>query len=304
MAGGFSVGEITVEIVHGRPLSRVTSLRVGGPARALARPTCPEGFRRLLAEAKRHNRRWIVLGGGTNVLFPDAGFDGLVLHTVDLRGRSAEGELVRAAAGERLAEIAWWATRQGLSGLEWACGIPGTIGGAVAMNAGAHDGDVAGILASVDVLLPDGTCETMPAATLRLGYRTSALREDPTVGVVLGATFELLRGTPSVCQARARAGIAERLTRLPLGASAGSVFANPSSGPTAGRLLDAAGCKGMRVGAAVVSTRHANVIVNEGSDNAGDVIALIDRMKQRVLAASGIELREEIVRFDRRSIHP
>jgi len=293
------MGESFIEIVRSRPLSRVTSLRVGGPARVLARPTGPEGFRRLLMRLARRNRRWIVLGGGTNVLFPDVGFDGFVLHTVGLRGSSVEGERVRASAGERLAEVAWRATRRGLSGLEWACGIPGTIGGAVAMNAGAQDGDVAGILASVDLLLPDGTRETTPAAALRLGYRTSGLREDPTVGVVLGATFELVRGMPSECLERARAGIAERLRRQPLGASAGSVFANPPSGPTAGQLLDAAGCKGMQVGAAVVSARHANVIVNEGSDNAGDVIALIDRMRDRVLEASGIELHEEIVRFDR-----
>ena len=281
------------------PLWRKTSLRVGGPARLFARPENVDSVRRLLVWARRSDHAWIILGGGTNVLFSDCGFDGLILHTAGLRGRCAEGESIHAAAGERLADVAWWAAHQGLSGLEWACGIPGTIGGAVAMNAGTHGGDLAGVVASIDLLLPDGTFETAPAAALRFGYRTSALRDNPAGGVVLAATFALRRESESDCLERARAGIAERLRRLPLGASAGSVFVNPRAGPTAGELLDSAGCKGARIGSAVVSTRHANVIVNEGSNNAADVIALIDRMKDRVLDGAGVELREEIVRFDR-----
>ena len=167
------------------------------------------------------------------------------------------------------------------------------------MNAGAFGGDLKGILVSVDLLLPDGRCESTPAAALRLGYRTSVLREEPAIGAILRVRLSLGRETPSSCLRRAHERIAERCGRLPVGASAGSVFRNPPSGLTAGQLLDYAGCKGMRVGAAVVSRQHANVIVNEGTNNAADVISLIDRMKGRALDAAGVELQEEIVRYDR-----
>ena len=239
-----------------------------------------------------------ILGGGTNVVFPDAGYDGLVLHTGALRGRRLEeGAQLRVAAGERLAGIAWWAAEQGLSGLEWAAGIPGTIGGAVTMNAGTRDGEMAERLVAVDWLRADGRVESVPAAALGLGYRTSSLQDETNGAIVVAATIALDRDDPDRCIARARSTIEERLGKLPLGASAGSIFRNPPSGPTAGQLLDHAGCKELRVGEAVVSLRHANVIVNEGYDNGGDVIELIEQMKQRVNERHGVELTREVVVF-------
>ena len=279
-------------------LWRHTSLRVGGIARYWAEPMTLESMRSLVRWAKRQSLRCAVLGGGTNVVFPDAGYDGLVLHTGALRGRSVgEHGSVRVAAGERLAGIAWWAARQGLSGLEWAAGIPGTIGGAVTMNAGTRDGQMVERLVSVDWLRADGRVESVPAAALGLGYRTSSLQDETNGAIVVAATIALDREDPDRCIARARSTIEERLGKLPLGASAGSIFRNPASGPTAGRLLDDAGCKGLRVGEAVVSSRHANVIVNGGTNNGDDVIELIERMKQRVLDASGIKLEEEVVLY-------
>jgi len=280
------------------PLWQRTSLRVGGPAAYFAEPSSVNALRRQLVWGHRRGIPVAILGGGTNVIFPDAGYDGLVLHTGALRGRSVEEYgSVRVAAGERLAAIAWWAAGQGLAGLEWAAGIPGTIGGAVTMNAGTRDGEMAERLVAVDWLRVDGRVESVPAAALGFGYRTSSLQDETNGAIVVAATIALDRDDPDRCIARARSTIEERLGKLPLGASAGSIFRNPPSGPTAGQLLDHAGCKGLRVGEAVVSSQHANVIVNEGYDNGGDVIELIEQMKQRVNERHGVELTREVVVF-------
>jgi len=291
------IGEILRSEV---PLWEHTSIRVGGPASLYAQPATVDRLQAVVQWAQRADRSFVVLGGGSNVVFPDTGFDGLVIRTTGLCGRRVEGTRVRVAAGERLAEVAWWATKRGLAGLEWACGIPGSIGGAVVMNAGTRNNDIAGVLSSVDVLTEEHV-NAVPVESLRLGYRTSALLEGDLCEIVVEATFELRRDHPAVCLERARSSIAERLQRLPIGASAGCIFRNPASGPSAGELLDRAGCKRLRVGQAKVSNQHANVILNDGTNNASDVLVLIEQMKHRVLDAFGVELREEVVRFDRTS---
>jgi len=235
-----------------------------------------------------------VLGGGTNILFTDSGFDGLVVHTACLRGLRIDGVTLRAAAGEALSAVVWAACRAGLTGLEWAYGIPGTVGGAVVMNAGTEDGETAGVLQRVTVQGPSGE-KRVPMATLALGYRTSALLTGDLSGVIIEVEFALHRDDPDACTARARRTMVERIDRLPAGASVGCIFRNPPEGPTAGQLLDRSGCKGLRVGGAYVSDEHANVIVNEGAENAGDVLELIERMKFRVRDAYGIDLHEEVV---------
>ena len=282
------------------PLWEHTSIRAGGPASLYAQPASVDHLQAVVQWAQRAGRPFVVLGGGSNVVFPDTGFDGLVIRMTSLCGRRVEGTRVRVAAGERLAEVAWWATKLGLAGLEWACGIPGSIGGAVVMNAGTRNGDIAGVLSSVDVLTEEHV-NAVSVESLRLGYRTSALLERDFRGIVVEAALDLRRDHPMVCLERARSSIEERLRRLPVGASAGCIFRNPASGPSAGELLDRAGCRGLRVRQAKVSNRHANVILNEGINNASDVIALIEQMKHRVLDAFGVELREEVVRFDRAS---
>jgi len=275
-----------------------TTIRIGGPARVYVRPAGIDDLRRALQWARRNDLPYAVLGGGSNVLVSDGGYAGLVVHMTGLFGRRMEGTRLRIAAGEKLAGVAWWATRLGLSGLEWACGIPGTIGGAVVMNAGTKAGDTSNVLESVEILTKDGSIERRPVASLRLGYRTSSLLTDDLQGVVVGVTLALQRDEPADCVERARASIEDRMSRLPVGASAGCIFRNPVTGPTAGELLDRAGCKSARVGSARVSDRHANVIVNEGTNNAGDVLELIERMKHRVADAFGVELHEEVVRLD------
>jgi len=281
-------------IIHGEPLWVHTSMRVGGSARSFARPGNPAQLQHLLRWAEENGRETVVLGGGTNTLFRDAGFSGLVIHTSALRGWEIAEDSIRAGAGENLAQTAWRASRAGLTGLEWACGIPGTIGGAVAMNAGTREGETADVLRRVEICTRR-TQSTVAAAALDLGYRTSALQSGELPAVVVEAEFRLQPAAPDACLERARSLLAARLDKLPRGASVGSVFRNPAEGPAAGELLDRAGCKGMHVGSARVSTLHANVIINDGKENAADVLALIERMKDKVRATFGVELHEEVV---------
>lgn len=281
-------------VVEGVPLAPHTSLRVGGSARYYARPENRTELGLAIDWARERERAVAVLGGGTNALFPDAGWPGLVLHTASLRGLAIDGECIVAGAGEPLSRLAWHACRAGFTGLEWACGIPGTVGGAVVMNAGTRDGEIARSLVRVDVA-DSGREATIDATALGLGYRTSAFLRGELPGVILEAEFRLKRADPGGCIAHAEGLLAERIERLPVGASVGCVFRNPTDGPTAGQLLDRAGCKGMRVGEVYVSDRHANVIVNDGECNASDILQLIERMKATVRDAYGIELDEEVV---------
>ncbi|MEE8592503.1 MAG: UDP-N-acetylmuramate dehydrogenase [Candidatus Bipolaricaulota bacterium] len=281
-------------ISRGVPLAPHTSLRVGGPARFYVCPTNGTQLATAITWATVNRSPYYVLGGGTNILFTDSGFDGLILHTARLRGLCVDGVTLRAAAGEALSAAVWAACRAGLTGLEWACGIPGTVGGAVVMNAGTEEGETASVLQRVTIHGPRGE-ERVPTAALALGYRTSALLTGDLSSVITEVEFTLRRDDPDACTTRARRTMAERIDRLPAGASVGCIFRNPPEGPTAGQLLDRSGCKKLRVGGAYVSDEHANVIVNERAANAGEILELIERMKFRVRDAYGIDLHEEVV---------
>jgi len=281
-------------IRRGIPLCTYTSLRAGGTARFLCGPPDADGIVRALRWAAAEGVAWTILGGGTNTLFSDAGFEGLVIRTDGVRGHSIEGTQLAASAGEPFAALARFACDAGLSGLEWACGIPGSVGGAVAMNAGTREGDVATVLESVGSGSVDGVAKRS-CRDLALGYRESAYRAGDLAEAVVEATFELVASTPERTRAYAERLLSEREAKIPAGATAGCTFRNPSEGPTAGELLDRAGCKGMQFGAARVSEQHANFIVNEGERNAADILRLIDAMRDRVRDAFGIELVAELV---------
>ena len=178
--------------------------------------------------------------------------------------------------------------------MEWASGIPGTIGGAVVMNAGTAQADMAAVLSSVRILDAEGMRE-WPASQLGLDYRSSALRQGSLQGVIVEATFSLQRDDPQHCLDRERDMLASRSRTQPIGASSGCIFKNPQTGLPAGKLLDRAGCKGVRVGDARVSDLHANFILNEGKNNATDVLKLVDLMKQRVIETHGIKLQLEVI---------
>jgi len=291
---GVSPGQTDELISRDVPLGPHTSLRVGGPARFYVCPTNGTQLDTAITWAAANRSPYCVLGGGTNILFTDSGFDGLILHTARLRGLYIDGVTLRAAAGEALSAVVWAACRAGLTGLEWACGIPGTVGGAVVMNAGTDNGETADALQRVTVHGPGGEAR-VPTMALALGYRTSAVLTGDLPGVITDVEFTLHRDDPNACAARARRAMAERIDRLPAGASVGCIFRNPPEGPTAGQLLDRSGCKRLRVGRAHVSDEHANVIVNESADNADEVLELIERMKFRVREAYGIDLHEEVV---------
>jgi len=281
-------------ISHDIPLGTHTSLHIGGPARYYACPRNRAQLRALVDWSRTNHTPYCILGGGTNTLFTDSGFDGLVIHTTCLRGLQITGVRLQAAAGEMLAAAVSAACQAGLAGLEWASGIPGTVGGAVVMNAGVHEGEVADVLDAVTLLDPNGEVRVSKAA-LAMGYRTSALLTGELEGIITDVELILRHDDPATCAARARKIMTDRLKRQPTGASAGCVFKNPPTAPTAGQLLDQAGCRGLRSGDAVVSSLHANFIINEGADNAEDVLALIDQMRARVREMAGVELELEIV---------
>lgn len=271
-----------------------TSLRVGGFAQFFTEPRDAPAASDALRWAEAEALEWTCLGGGTNILFSDTGYAGLVLRLTELRGVAIEGKRVTSASGELLSHVAKLACEAGLSGMEWAWGIPGTVGGAVAMNAGTREGETADILVDAESVSRTGATRRA-ARSLGFGYRESAFTRRDLHEVVTEATFELAASTSDRALAKAQMLLAERARRLPLGASAGCTFRNPPEGPTAGELLDRAGCKELRVGDAHVSDAHANFIINDGSENGADILELIESMKRRVKEAFGVDLVEEIV---------
>lgn len=279
------------------PLWPRTSIRAGGAARFFSSPVTSEEVCDLLAWAAKEGLATAVLGGGTNTVFLDDGFDGLVLDMTRLRGLDTQDGRMTALAGEPLSSAVDRACGVGYGGMEWAAGIPGTIGGAAVVNAGTRDGDMASVVEAIRLAGLEGL-SWVDAPELGYGYRTSALKEGRLKGVVVEVRLRLHEQGGPACSERVAEIRRERARRLPSGATFGSIFRNPSNGPTAGELLDRAGCKEMRVGAVYVSSQHANILVNEGTGNASEILELIHRMRDRVRECFGTELREEVVIID------
>jgi UDP-N-acetylmuramate dehydrogenase len=288
------------------PLARYTALRIGGPADVLVVADSGEALRLAVSLAWEQQVPCRVLGGGSNVLVSDAGIRGLVvLNRAKAVTFFAGG--VRAESGAFLSTLAQQCVSHGLAGLEWAAGIPGTVGGAVVGNAGAWGGDVASALVRAVVLEPPGVVTEWPVQRFGYGYRQSILKQgqagSPPAGahptppaVVLEAEFALQAGRREELRALLEQIIARRRASQPPGASCGSVFRNPA-GDFAGRLIEAAGLKGQRCGGAEISPVHANFIINHGGASAADVQALIDLVCQGVQAQCGVSLEPEIERI-------
>lgn len=275
------------------PLAPMTTLRVGGPADRFASPETVDDLVDLLALAAEASAPAFLLGKGSDLVVADAGIRGLVIR-VRADGISVAGTMVRAEAGASMTSLAKRCAREGLAGFDWAISIPGTFGGAVWANAGAHDGEMAQVLGSVDVFDPrDGRRRTLRPAECGFAYRDSRFKHGPEV--VLGGTIELEPGDPSAITALIDEHQARRRATQPLAdQNAGSVFRNPP-GDHAGRLIEAAGLKGHRVGTAQVSTLHANFIVTDrGTGRAGDVRAVGDHVRGIVAERFGVELQYEI----------
>ena len=278
------------------PLARHTSMRVGGPADVLAMPESAAELGTVLAGAAGSGVRVTLLGGGSNVLVGDGGIRGVVVKLG--RGFSAvewsdapAGPRVRAGAAVQLGRLARAAVTRGLAGLEYAEGIPGTVGGALFMNAGAYGGDLSGVVEAVEGVMPDGTCVELRGEALRFRYRRA---EVPRGFVVTAVVFALRHDDPGAVKARMSEARRRRLAGQPQGSpSAGSIFKNPN-GDFAGRLVEAAGLKGARAGRARISDRHANFIVNEGGARAADVKALMDVAQREVWERSGVWLEPEV----------
>jgi UDP-N-acetylmuramate dehydrogenase len=316
---------MTIAIDENQPLAKYTSWRIGGPARFFANAATTEELTAALAWARERELPACILGGGTNMLVRDAGFSGLVLRyraqalQIDDAARRAwvAAGAPMAGTARRLAGLGW-------AGLEWAEGLPGTIGGAVFGNAGCYGGDIAATLTRA-WLLVDGEIQEWAPERFGYGYRSSVLKaanaedrrlkiedgepqqaEDrstilhppssiPSVvgPIVVAAEFGIARADPSELAERMRRTAAERKGKTPVGSSCGSVFKNPP-GQSAGRLIEAAGLKGTRAGAAEISQKHANYIVNLGGASSDDVLRLVELARARVLQEFGISLALEV----------
>jgi len=279
-------------------LGRLTTTRVGGPADLLVVAHNAFELRALVRFARARDLPLLLLGRGSNVVISDRGVPGLVVH-VRAEGSRLEGPEYVAEAGVPMARAATETQKAGLSGLEFGLAIPGTVGGAVWANAGAHGSDVASVLVSADVLLADGSEARLAASELGLAYRDSRFKHgsaDRPDEVVLGARFRLAPAAASDIRERLDDIRRWRQAHQPLGLpSAGSAFRNPASGSSAGELIDRAGLKGFRIGGAVVSDKHANFIVNDAHGTAADVRRLVDHVHAVILERDGVDLAPEIV---------
>lgn len=284
-----------VKITAEEPMAKHTSFRIGGPARRMAFPESGEQLVLLVSFARENGGRPFVLGNGTNLLIPDRGLDRLVISTAGLRRVEAGNDpgTVLAEAGASLTRAADFACKQGLTGLEFAHGIPGTVGGAVYMNAGAYGGEMSQVVQGVSVLFPEEGIRFVPGAEMAFSYRHSLLADRPEA-VALRVCFRLSPGDPAVIQERMRELMAKRKAGQPLEyPSAGSVFKRPE-GHYAGALIQQCGLKGLTVGGAQVSEKHAGFIINRGGATCADVLALILEVRQRVLSETGVRLEPEV----------
>jgi UDP-N-acetylmuramate dehydrogenase len=235
---------------------------------------------------------WVVVGKGSNLLVADAGYQGAVLVLGrEFKRHTPEGGLLKTGAGTALAVLVQDAFHAGLAGLEWAVGIPGTVGGALAMNAGTRDLCIGDTVESVTLLVPGDGLRLLKGRDVTWGYRESGLSER---GIIVEAALSVREDDPVRVRARMERMLRERKTTQPLGLpSAGSVFRNPQ-GDSAGRLIESAGCKGVRRGGAEVSTVHANFIVNTGGATAADIYGLVRKLQMTVRDTHGVDLRPEI----------
>ncbi|MHB9112826.1 MAG: UDP-N-acetylmuramate dehydrogenase [Thermoleophilia bacterium] len=277
----------------GAGLDRLTTLGCGGPAALFMEIDSPEKLATVTAVAAAHEIDWFVLGYGSNLLVADDGWDGLVIRlTGELKECEVQSEgRLECGAGASLTRAASAAAAAGLSGLERLAGIPGTIGGAIAMNAGAWGTEISSLTVRVLVCLP-GECRILEADSLKFSYRHCEL---PEGSVITRAVLALKAGDPEAVRETMAGYSRRRGEAQPAGErTCGSVFRNPAEGASAGELLDRSGCKGLQHGGAAVSQVHANFIVNRGGATAADIIWLMDECRRRVHDSDGIVLEPEV----------
>lgn len=283
-----------LEVKQEEPMSRHTSFRTGGGAKRMAFPENDEQLVLLMKEARKCGARPFILGNGTNLLAPDEGLDRLVVSLSAMRGMAQEGEdVITAEAGVPLVRLADYACQLGLTGLEFAHGIPGSLGGAVYMNGGAYGGEMSQVLESVTAFFPEEGVRSLTVAEMELGYRHSFFMDHPEV-VILRARIRLQKGEKETIRATMRDLMARRKASQPLEyPSAGSTFKRPV-GYFAGTLIDQCGLKGLTVGGAQVSVKHAGFLINIGGATSSDVEALMAKVQEIVLEKTGVRLEPEV----------
>ncbi|WP_417044674.1 UDP-N-acetylmuramate dehydrogenase [Dysosmobacter sp.] len=284
-----------LKITEEEPMSRHTSFHIGGPARRMAFPATGAQMVLLMSFAEECGARPLVIGKGTNLLCPDEGLDRLVVETSGLSRleMGTEPDTVLAEAGVSLARLADFACKAGLTGLEFAHGIPGSVGGGVCMNAGAYGGEMKQVVSGVSVLFPEEGVKFLSGEEMNFGYRHSLLTDHPEA-VVLHALFRLTPGDPETIREQMRDLASRRKASQPLEwPSAGSTFKRPE-GYFAGTLIDQCGLKGLTVGGAQVSEKHAGFVINRGGATCADVEALIRQIQERVQEQAGVRLEPEV----------
>lgn len=293
-------GVVRGKIQWDAPLSAWTTYRIGGPADALVTLLDVEDLQEVLKFCRLEELRWKLLGRGSNILAADEGFGGIVIvlgEGFKYIGRDPERDQgsnwVKSGAGVGLARLSSWCADSGLSGFEFASGIPGTVGGGVVMNAGAWGRSMADVIRSIELVDHD-KIEIISEKHLNFSYRTCRVLAGRKNAVVTGVTMSFKTAAPEQIKETIRTLKEKRKERQPYGQpNCGSVFRNPEE-ISAGKLIDEAGLKGRRIGDAAVSEKHANFIVNCGQASAHDVLALIDEIKKKVMQTSGVELIPEV----------
>lgn len=282
------------------PLARHTSMGVGGPTPLMVWPTHPDQVIALTGWMGDRGLPWRVLGGGTNVLVSESGIDDPVLSLTRLTGGlRLEAPEAILPAGLPTARALKLSLQRGLAGLVWTTGLPGTVGGAAAGNAGCWGGQMADVVRWLDVVTPTGAAHRLSTTELRWDYRHLDLEERVGAGaVIVGMGMSLEEADPEPLAARSQELHRIKRERQPLGArNAGCIFRNPDADTSAGKLIDEAGCKGLRVGDAEVSALHGNFIINHGGATSGDVGRLIETIREAVVDRCGVRLEEEIRRW-------
>ena len=281
------------EVLEQEPMARHTTFKVGGPADLFVEPGSREEIRFALEAARRDQVPFFIVGKGSNLLVSDEGYRGMILHIgTKMSQITVRDDLIEAEAGAPLSKIARTAFEHGLTGMEFAAGIPGSLGGAVVMNAGAYGSEMKDILSEVDVFAQDGSLLTIPADELALSYRHSCILDKGYI--VLAARIRLHPGEPEAISRRMNELARARKEKQPLEyPSAGSTFKRPE-GYFAGKLVQDAGLKGYAVGGARISDKHSGFVINAGGANAEEIRSLIRQVQSKVNSQFGVMLEPEV----------
>jgi UDP-N-acetylmuramate dehydrogenase len=281
-------------VAEQEPLASHTTIKIGGPADLLVEPSSVENLVKTMGVIREAGVKWTAIGRGSNLLVSDNGIEGVVIKLgAGLDHAEVDGTTLTAGSGVSVVALAMSMSRKGLSGLEFASGIPGSIGGAVYMNAGAHGSDISKILKKAFILFQDGTMEWLTNEEMEFSYRTSVLQKKRP-GIVVEAVFQLEEGDKAEIMAKNKKNKDYRKETQPWNSPcAGSIFRNPLP-EYAGQLIEKAGLKGHSIGGAQISEMHGNFIVNTGNATAQDVLALIEHVKATILDQYGVQMETEV----------